>query len=113
MSIREAFRNAPGPAREEVELPSLGVKAYVRQVTAGERDDFELSMSRLKGKDRRVIRARIVAMVTVEEDGSPVFGPDDVEWLTELPVVHLEPIMDAHQRLNAMSRRDQASLEKN
>lgn len=114
MLTREAILNSPGPAREKVDCPALGGEVYVRQITVGERDVFEAASGRLKAADRkRLARARIVALVTVDEAGEPLFREEDVEALAGKPNAALEPIVDAHVRLNEMTRRDAADLEKN
>lgn len=114
MLTREAFLDAPGPVREKVDVPALGGEVYVRQITLGERDVFEAASARLKAADRkRLARARIVALVTVDEAGTPLFREEDVELLAGKPNAQLEPIVDAHVRLNEMSRRDAEILEKN
>jgi len=107
---RDDFLNFDaGPARELVSVPALGGDVYVRRITAGERDDFERTM---KGSTKNV-RAFVVALVTVDADGNPLFSGKDIEWLAGKPSFALEPIIDAHQRLNGMSRADIKELEKN
>jgi len=111
---REDFLNAPAPKRETVSVPGLGGEVHVRQVTAGERDEFEVSISKLKPRERtRDIRARIVVFVAVDEEGRPLFTAEDVPLLSGLPASALEPIMNAHVRLNSMSAEDVDALAKN
>ncbi len=108
---RDDFLNfrPEGPSRELVSVPALGGDVYVRRITAGERDDFERSM---RGSTRRV-RAFITALVCVDADGKPLFTGKDIEWLAEKPAYALEPIIEAHGRLNSMTQDDIESLEKN
>lgn len=114
MLTRESFLDAPGPAREKVDVPALGDSVYVRQITLGERDVFEAASAKLKASERRrLARARIVVLVTVDEAGDPLFREDDVEALAGKPNVTLEPIVDAHVRLNELTKQDAAELAKN
>lgn len=115
MLTRDDFLNAPPPPpREEVEVPALGGTVFVRRITAGDRDDFESSLRRIKGVDYDKQRALIAVMVTTDADGEPLFGPGDLKFLSDLPVAYLEPILDAHRRINVTLGRDEAAeLEKN
>lgn len=107
---RDDFFNLPEPKRERVAVPALGGDVFVRQITAGERDDFERGM---RAGDGKHLRPLIVALVTVDEDGKPLFSAKDLGWLASKPVAALEPILNAHARLNYMSADDMAELEKN
>ncbi|WP_165250198.1 hypothetical protein [Paludisphaera soli] len=110
---RSDFFKAVEPRRERVEVPALGGYVNVRQVTAGEVDELESRMSRLSRRERRrQSRARTVAMVAVDDAGSPLFGEDDVESLADRPVAELEPILRAHIKLNTVSTEEADELGK-
>ncbi|WP_337177660.1 hypothetical protein [Paludisphaera sp.] len=109
---RDSFLNfdAGSLKPEKVEVPILGGCCYVRRLSAGERDALENRIQRRKGRNAR---AEIVAAVAVDENGKRLFGSSDVEDLAKLPVSALEPIVNAHLEVNAMSADDLADLEGN
>ncbi|OJW26899.1 MAG: hypothetical protein BGO49_21500 [Planctomycetales bacterium 71-10] len=109
MLTREAFLQAREPRRELVAVPEFGegATAYVRQITAGERDEFEASMQRKRGKD---IRVRLVILATCDAEGRRIFTDDDVPSLRELPAAALEPIVNAYLRMNGSNPAEMAKL---
>lgn len=109
MLSKDNFRQAAGKFKQEaVYVPDLGGSVIVCQRSAKYRDDFEESV---KGDKAASVRARLVACYAADENGQPLFSPDDVAWLGDLPASTLEPIVDAAMRLNGM--RGNGEPEKN
>lgn len=90
---------------------------FVRELSAKEKDDFEMSLLSHKGRKRKVnlenFRARLAVLVCCDENRQPVFLPSDVEWLTKKPVRVLSRITEAAKRLNDLSDEDEEELLKN
>jgi len=84
--LRERILAAPDLHRELVEVPEWGVSLYVRVMTARERDAFEAQQLTLARQDRGTdnIRARLVVLTAVDEQGARVFGDADADALDAL-----------------------------
>ncbi len=99
MNLRERLRQKKDRAREFVPCPEWAPEGfapgpdgrpygvYVQDVGGDGRDQWEgsnVSISR-DGKDRKIVhrgmRARLIVLAAVEEDGAPVFEPGDEAWL--------------------------------
>lgn len=107
---REAFFLARPPQLERVEVPDLGSFVWIRPMTAGERDAFEVTHERTGGKD---FRARLTASVCCDETGKALFDSACVPSLSQLPASTLQPIVEAAIRVNRLSPADVKELEKN
>lgn len=89
---REAFFAARPPKVLPVDVPELGGAAFVRGMTAGERDQFEAG--HLKSKERD-FRARLAAATVCDKDGNLLFTPADIPQLSALPAAVLEPLVQS------------------
>lgn len=90
--------------REPVNVPELGGTVYVAKMTARERDDFEFMVTggKVGGMNMSNIRARFLAIVCVNEDGTKMFDEADAEWLGDLDTDVVQAIVDAGFRLNGI-----------
>lgn len=107
---RESFFAVPAPKVQRIEVPELGGFVWIKQMSAGERDRFEVDHEASKKRD---LRARVTAASVCDEQGNLLFGPADVPQLSALPAAALEPIVNATIKLNAISDADVEELEKN
>jgi len=99
---------APQPLeRRPVTVPGLG-SCFVRAMSAGERDEFEVAHSKGKHRD---FRARLVAMTVCDEDGNLAFSPADIPALSALPAATLQPLVVAAVEVNRLTEEDVADLE--
>lgn len=93
-----------------------GMTVRVRTMTARERDDLEAPMveSAAAGKDATFanFRARLVALVCVNEDGSRMFTLDDVEALGNKSGAAIGRIADAAIALNGITPEEADELGK-
>ncbi|HEY1118781.1 MAG TPA: hypothetical protein VGE43_13795 [Acidimicrobiales bacterium] len=110
MLSREAFLSASNPVAVDVRVPALGGAVKVREMTVAQKDAFEIENARDKG---RYFRPRLVVASVVDADGSPMFGPADLEALAGRPASHLEPIVEAATKLNKYTPEDVKALEGN
>ena len=97
-------------AHERVDVPEWGGHVFVKTLTAGERDAFEASMFKGRGKDRvenlENLRARLCALTLCDEAGVRLFDAADVARLTAKSAKALDRVFDRAQRLNGMGAAD-------
>lgn len=99
---------APQPLEKRpVTIPGLG-PCYVRAMSAGERDEFEVALNKGKSRD---FRARLVAATVCDEEGDLVFSPEDIPALSALPAATLQPLVVAITALNKLGESDIADME--
>lgn len=102
---------------ELVEVPEWGGEVLLRGLTGAERDAYELSLATPAGKKMvyhlKNMRARLVAMCVVDEQGRRVFEEGDVQQLGEKSGVALMRIWKKAQELSGLSDEDVEELGKN
>lgn len=96
-----------------VDVPEWGGLVYVRQMSAGERDEFEAEWARRRETGETDVRAFIAAHFMCDEQGERLFGPEDIPRLRTKSAAALERVIDAAQRANAMSEKDIEDLAGN
>jgi hypothetical protein len=107
------------------DLPGWGA-VRIKDLTAGERDRIEAScvVERLvigKGGKRKLkketslegIRAKFVAACVVDENGLPIFRPEDVTAISELNAKAIDRIFTAIQERNGLREEDLDELAGN
>jgi len=114
-------------AKEELEKVRVdlggGNSVYVRQMTGHERDNFEQSLLK-EVKDNKGavtyerslgdLRAKLAVVTVCDEEGKLVFLPEDYTLLSRnMSAAKLEKIVNAAQKLNAISEEDKEALVKN
>ncbi len=91
----------------DVEVPEWGGSVRVRMLTGGERDAFEVSTLTRKGKTFETnlvnMRARLVALTAVDENGARLFSEDDVTALAAKSAAALNRVFMAAQKLNGLT----------
>ena len=115
--LAEDIFTAPDLEPEWLEIPEwtpagspdvAGV--YVKPMTGLERDTYEESLVRGKGPNREVnvrnARAKLVVLVTVNEDGEPLFTKGDVQRLGAKSAAALNHIFDLSSQQSGMSSAD-------
>lgn len=99
---------------ELVAVPEWGGEVYVRGMNGIERDQFELSiMGSDKKQNLENIRARLVALTVVDEQGERLFTDDDVTALGRKSATALNRVVEVAQRLSAIRNDDVEQLTKN
>ncbi len=109
MITRENFF-ALKPEVREVHVPALGESVHVKQMTAGERDRFEVEQLKSAEKD---FRARLAAATVCDADGVLLFNEGDVAKLSAVPAHALDSIAKAAVELNLLTAEDVEGLAKN
>jgi len=114
---REAILQAEDLPTEDVEVPEWGGVVRVRGLTGAERDAFEQSIVEQRGKNTRMnlrnIRARLVALTVVDEEGNRLFSDDDVEALGRKSAAALNRVFEVAQRLSGLRPEDVEELAGN
>ncbi len=102
---------------EQVAVPEWGGEVLVKALTGTERDRFEQDSVKGKGSDARInlvnIRARLVALSVVGEDGRRIFTSGDVEALGRKSASALQRVFDVAQRLSGFTKDDIEELTEN
>ena len=106
---------------EDLDTKDVYVKPWkgyirVRTMTAHERDQFEQKIfSNKGGKKERMddIRATLVSMAVVDEDGKRIFSDKDVKDLSKKSAAAMDQIFGECQKLNAVTDEDVEDMTKN
>ena len=109
MLIRDQIL-AMKPEIGSLRVPEVEGPIYVKEMTAGERDAFEVAHAKSGEKD---FRARLAAATICDEDGRLLFGPGDIAALSAIPASVLEPIVQMAVAINRLSKETIEDLEKN
>jgi hypothetical protein len=103
--------------KEQVDIPEWGGYVFVRCLTGAERDDFEASLVSQKGKDKKSnfknLRARLVAISVVDEQGAKIFSELDIPNLGQKNAAVLDRLFDKAQILSGFKKEDIEDLTKN
>ena len=104
---------------EQVEVPEWGGAVLVRGLTGSERDAYEASFvdydksGNRKKPNLSNIRARLVAMAVVNEDGSRMFTDGEIVALARKSASALSRVFEVAQKLAGLSDEDVKDLEGN
>ena len=114
---RDAILQVQDLPTEQVHIPEWGGDVLVRALTGAERDRFEQSIVEQRGKNTRMnlqnIRAKLVALTVVDEQGNRIFKDEDVKWLGNKSAAALDRIFEVAQRLSGLRDEDVEELAKN
>lgn len=108
---RNQILDAKDLQTEDVPVPEWGGEVRIRMLTGEERDAFEASMVELK-KDgsakanRENVRARLLVLCIVNENGEQMFNRADIKLLGRKSAAALERVAVAAQKLNAITDSD-------
>ena len=103
---------------EDVLIPEWGNRyVRVRALTGAERDAFEQSIVEQKGKSTKMnlqnIRAKLVALTVVDEEGKRVFSDADAKLLGQKSALALNRVFEVAQKLSGLTPEDVDELTKN
>jgi hypothetical protein len=100
--------------RETVTVPELGGDVILQEMSGAFRDAWEQSLQDRDNHGRLVNpRAKLVVATLVNEDGSRVFGDDDVDRVGNMPSSVLDRLCNVAQRLNLLRHEDLEESRKN
>jgi len=114
LGTREAILAARDIQTEQVDIPEWSCSVLVRGMSGVDRDAFESSLLKGKGRGRDInlanFRARLVSRSVVDEAGNLVFSEHDAEALGRHSAGALSRISDVAQRLSGVTPEDVEEL---
>lgn len=114
---RDQILQAQDLPTETVEVPEWGGEVIIRGLTGAERDQFEQSIVETRGKNTKVnlrnIRAKLVVLCCVDEQGNRIFRDEDAEVLGRKSAVALNRVFEVAQRLSGLRPEDVEELAGN
>lgn len=116
---RDAILEVDDRVTEDVSVPEWGGTVRVRSLAGVERDQFEATITSVRWEgakptvqsNRTNVRARLVAMTAVDEDGRNLFSEKDVLILGQKSAAALERVFKVAQRLSGLSDEDVEALK--
>lgn len=107
---KEQILKADDLKTETVSVPEWGGDVLVRALSGTERDRFESMIVSGQGRNQKVntenVRAKLVALVAVGEDGKRLFSDADVAALGKKNAAPLERVFKVGMRLSGLSQGD-------
>jgi hypothetical protein len=101
-------------ARESVEVPEWGGKVWVQEMTAEQRDAFDDWILRSgEESDKSSLRARVVSLCAVDEDGKRLFSDLDIPDLKRMSSKAIGRVARKAFDLSGFSEGVVADMEKN
>lgn len=110
---KDQILQADDKRTERVEVPEWGGTVIVRTLTGTERDLFEESILRDGRRDFKGIRAKLVALSVVGEDGVRLFTFKEADLLGEKSARALDRLFGVAQRLCGFTEKDMEGLAEN
>jgi hypothetical protein len=111
---RDAILAADDHKTEVVQVPEWGGEVVVRGLRGRERDEFEASIVERRGRqmvpNTANIRAKLVVLCCVDDDGKPLFNKTDVEQLGEKSGAPIDRIYEVAAKLSGMTDEDMNEL---
>jgi hypothetical protein len=100
---------------EKMEIPEWEGSVFIRELTGNERDEYELSIvdPETNQVNKAGMRAILVVMTLVDEEGNKLFTLDDVDQVGALSSSALSKIFNKAAKLCGITEEDIADLEKN
>ena len=114
---KDAILAANDLVTEDVEVPEWGGTVRVRAISGAERDAFEQAIVTRKGKNVTTnlanIRAKMVALCVVDENGQRLFADKDVLLLGTKSAAALDRVFTVAQQLAGLTDKDVDELAEN
>lgn len=99
--------------REAVAVPEWGDSVFIREMTAGERDEWESQVWGENPPHKDRLRAALVAYTLCDDKGVRLFTADDITALEKLGAAALHRVFEAAMRLNQLRKEDMEAVAKN
>src|SRR4051812_49325412 len=112
---RNAILEADDLKTEDVPVPEWGGEVRVRMLTGEERDAYEASMVEMKKdgsakSNRENVRARLLILCIVNEQGEQMFNRADIKLLGRKSAKALERVINKVNELNGITDEELDSL---
>lgn len=119
MSLKAALAVlAQERAKVELDHPMLPEqKVWIQELTGSERDEWETLLAK-KTKDGKVtdcgaVRAKLVQLALVEQNGERVYSADELSLINGLPSTLREDLFDAAMEHNRLTKEAEEAQLKN
>lgn len=114
---RKKILEANDLTSKTVPVPEWGGEVIIKMMTGTERDLFEDSLFEGRGKDRKSnyknLRAKLLSMCLVGEDGKRIFSDKDVDSLGNKSAKSLDKLYTLAAELNGIGAKEEEELTKN
>lgn len=110
---RDAILQADDLPRTRVDVQEWGGSVNVRVMTGAERDAFEAQVAGGGHVNLDNIRARLVALTLVDDDGKRLFSDTDVTQLGNKSAAALDRVFSVAQKVNGLTEQDVQELAGN
>lgn len=114
---KEQILNAKDLTHQDVEVKEWGGTVRVRVMTGAERDAFEQSVFKNKGKDgdlnTKLYRSKLLVATVVDESNNRLFTEKDIEALGEKSSVPVDKLATAAMKVNGLFASDVEEVIKN
>lgn len=100
---------------EDIEVPEWGGTVRIKTLTGEQRDEFESSQVEInkKGQPKQNmanLRARLVSLVVVDDEGKEMFSKYDIPDLGRKSAKALDRVFEKASEMNGFSEEDIAEL---
>ncbi len=114
LSAEQILRADDRPPPERHAVPEWGGHVYIKIMSGGERDRFELVAEEgMRKKTQANIRASLLAATLCEEDGKRLFTNNMINQLGDKSSIPIDRLFDIAQKINKLNQKDVEELEKN
>ena len=111
---KEQILQADDLKRETVDIPEWGGEVLLRELRGRERDAFEEgSMDSKRNVTMTNMRARLVALSAIDEEGERLFTAKEATELGDKSATALNRLFEVCCRLSGITSEDVDALEKN
>jgi len=111
---KEQILQADDLKRETVDIPEWGGEVLLRELRGRERDAFEEgSMDKQRNVTMTNMRARLVALSAIDEEGERLFTAKEATELGDKSATALNRLFEVCCRLSGITSEDVDALEKN
>lgn len=117
MLTKDQILNANDLPTKVIPISEWGIDVIIKTMTGTERDAWEASLVKGKGKNTRIdatnVRAKLCVCVLVDEKGNRLFSDNDAFALGRKSSAALDKVFEIAQKLNGISDEDIEELAGN
>ena len=111
---RDALMCADRLAVVDIDLPELGGTVRLREMSGADSEAYFDWIQQHRSTVGGGIRAAALVFSAIDADGNRLLGVDDIDQINRTwPYRILDRLFDEHEKLNAVSKDDLESAEKN
>lgn len=113
---RDAILKADDATYEDVFVPEWSGQVRVKAISGSERDEYEQHVAgdRKSGKlNMRNMRARLLVLALVDEEGKRLFKLGDLEMLGGKNAAVIDKLFDVARRLAGITEEEKEEVEEN